>query len=68
MCTCQLFSFYHTDLAFAIIIGPIMAFLVDHIAVNQSLSTLSSCTNLGSFQCLLLEKFLTTFTSCSEQL
>jgi len=58
MCTGQLFSFYHTDLAFAIIISSIMGLHADHIAVNESLSTLSNCTNLGSFSVCCLKSFL----------
>jgi len=52
------FCNYHRPNYVAIIIGTIMGFPADHIAVNQSLSTLSSCTNLGSFNVCFLKSFL----------
>jgi len=58
MCTCQLFSCQHKKKAFSFIIGPVMGFCLEHIAVNHFYGTLSSCAKLDcSTVCCLKGSF-----------
>ena len=54
------------DVTFSLIVGPVMGFPSEHIAVRHVRNTLSSCTDLRCFQCLLLEEVFHTFTWCHK--